>query len=228
MRVKTSSIFIGISLVVGFVVFVVVYLKSSPATSSTGSQRVAPKSASGLVLADFPERAIAGISAGQRDALVRDTEATLSVYLSNNLPEMLSHLRAQRQSAPSQWDDPEIIKTWYARHEWFFSSFRVVEGEVGVFPVLANGVTHAPATLAEKVNYSEQANLTGLPFQKSGESRRLVYEVQVPTEYTFTDGVNQRVRFGLLMEWDPVRTAWIPIGTRFYDIPVGKPAPNVP
>lgn len=228
MRAKSSWIFIGVPLIVVVTVLVVVHSKRSPTISSVGSEPVDAGSSSGFVLANFPDRAIAGISAGQRDALWRDTEASLSMYLSNNLPEMVTYLRELRQTAPAQWDDPEMLKTWYARHEWFFSSFRVIDGEVGVFPVFASGVAHGPATLAEKVNFSEQVSLSGLPFQKSSDTSRLVYEVQVPAQYTFTDGTNQHVRFGLVMEWDPARTAWIPIGTRFYDIPVGRPVPNVP
>jgi hypothetical protein len=179
-------------------------------------------------LVGFPSQTPRGMTQRQWEELSRSTDEVMGMYLCNDLPEMLNFFREKRQSAPPQWDDTQVVKTWYERHEWFFSSCRLVDGSVTVHPVLAAGVMHPPATLAEKVNFSEQLRLTGLPFQPADKTKRIVYEVQVPMEYTFADGVKQRVRFGVVMEWDSQRSSWISLGSRIYDIPVGRPVPNVP
>jgi hypothetical protein len=197
--------------------------------SPVTSDKDAALTSASRVTANFPPVPPSQLNLAEYEALRRASEEVAGVYVSNDFPSMLAYLRDRREFAPDQWNDQQLMRMWYEKYEWLFSSARIVNGDVTIHPVLLGGRTHEPATLAEKVNFMESVRLTELPFQRGPIASRKVFEVQVPFEFEcHEDGELQRTRLGLVMEWNPTRQIWVPIGTRIYDLTLNRIVPALP
>ncbi len=204
-------------------------LKPQRVKSPVTSDKDAALTSGSRVIASFPPVPPSQLNLAEYEALKRDSEEVAGVYVSNDFPSMLAYLRDRREFAPDQWNDQQLMRTWYEKYEWLFSSARIVNGDVTIHPVLLGGRTHEPATLGEKVNFMESVRLTELPFQRGPVASRKVLEVQVPFEYEcHEDSELQRTRLGLVMEWNPTRQIWVPIGTRVYDLTLNRIVPALP
>ncbi len=228
MNGRTKLLLIGVLIAVGIACGSLLMrtrrVQSSAAVDVQGSEKTVVR-----VISNFPRSPPPQLNQGAYELLMRDANEVAGVYVSNDFPSMLAHLRDRREFAPEQWNDAALMRIWYEKYEWLFSSARVVAGDVTIHPVLLQGRKYEPATLGEKINFMESVRLSELPFQNGPVADRKVLEVQVPFEYqSQEDGAMQRTRLGLVMEWNPTRQIWVPIGTRVYDLSLNRIVPALP